>query len=81
MSTSQDPHDVSLPAVLLLVSEDNFTIALGSTAVTTFDREDLYKGLLYLMAYYCGLHLAYLEWFSTLLSVLQTKILQDSIHD
>lgn len=56
-------------------------IAVGTTPMTTFDRSDLYEGLLYLMAYYYPLHLTYLRWISTLLSVLQTEILKDSIHD
>lgn len=56
-------------------------IAIGSTLVATFDSERFHEGLLYLMAYYYALHLTYLKCISTLLSVLQTEILQDSIHD
>ena len=56
-------------------------IALGNTPVTTFDRRDFYEGLLYVMAYYYALHLTYPKCISTLLSVLQTEILLDSIHD
>lgn len=56
-------------------------IAVGTTPVSTFDRKDLNGGLLYLMAYYYALHLTYPKCISTLLSVLQTEILKDSIHD
>ncbi|KAJ8390048.1 hypothetical protein AAFF_G00110620 [Aldrovandia affinis] len=56
-------------------------IAIGSTPVATFDSERFHEGLLYLMAYYYALHLTYPKCISTLLSVLQTEILQDSIHE
>ncbi|XP_049897482.1 uncharacterized protein LOC126388390 isoform X2 [Epinephelus moara] len=85
LTTSEDPYcllrqrPLSCPFVLL--SEDNCMIAVGSTPVTTFDREDLCEGLLYIMAYYYAFHLTYPKCISTLLSVLQTEILQDSIHD
>ncbi|XP_035806358.1 uncharacterized protein LOC111571818 [Amphiprion ocellaris] len=85
LTTSEDPdcflRQRPLSCPFVLVSEDNCMIAVGSTPVTTFDREDLYEGLLYVMAYYYALHLTYPKCISTLLSVLQTEILQDSIHD
>ncbi|XP_076852804.1 uncharacterized protein LOC143508162 [Brachyhypopomus gauderio] len=70
-----------LACPVLLVSEGNCMIAVGTTPVTTFDRKYLYEGLLYLMAYYYALHLTYPKYISTLLSILQTEILKDSIHD
>ncbi|KAJ8400129.1 hypothetical protein AAFF_G00401680 [Aldrovandia affinis] len=66
---------------VVVVSEDNCMIAIGSTPVATFDSERFHEGLLYLMAYYYALHLTYPKCISTLLSVLQTEILQDSIHE
>lgn len=56
-------------------------IAIGNTPVTTFTMDRLNEGLLYLMAYYYALHLTYPKCISTLLSVLQTEVLQDSIHE
>ena len=56
-------------------------IAIGNMPVTTFNIERFNEGLLYLMAYYYALHLTYPKCISTLLSVLQTEILQDSIHE
>ena len=56
-------------------------IAVGNTPVTTFPEEDLYHGLIYLLAYYYTMHLTYPKCLGTLLSVLQTEILQDNIHD
>ncbi|KAF7644113.1 hypothetical protein LDENG_00227740 [Lucifuga dentata] len=85
LTTSEDPdaflrqRPLSCPVVL--VSEENCLIANGSTPVATFDRENFYEGPLYLMGYYYVLHLTYPKCISTLLSVLQTEILQDSIHD
>ncbi|KAM7423435.1 hypothetical protein PAMA_011140 [Pampus argenteus] len=85
LTTSEDPdgflrqRPLSCPVVL--VSEDNCMIAIGNMPVTTFNTERLNEGLLYLMAYYYALHLTYPKCISTLLSVLQTEILQDSIHE
>nr|XP_054590988.1 uncharacterized protein LOC129154791 isoform X1 [Nothobranchius furzeri] len=85
LKTSEDPEDYlrqrPLACPVLLVSEGNCMIAVGTTPVSTFDRKDLNEGLLYLMAYYYALHLTYPKCISTLLSVLQTEILKDSIHD
>ncbi|XP_039898949.1 uncharacterized protein LOC120740565 [Simochromis diagramma] len=85
LKTSEDPEGYlrqrPLACPVLLVSEGNCMIAVGTTPVSTFDRKDLNEGLLYLMAYYYALHLTYPKCISTLLSVLQTEILKDSIHD
>ena len=56
-------------------------IAIGNMPVTTFNIERFDEGLLYLMAYYYALHLTYPKCISTLLSVVQTEILLDSIHE
>ena len=56
-------------------------IAIGNTPVTTFDRKKFHEGLLYLLGYYYCLHLTYPKFIATLLSVLQTEVLQDSLHD
>ena len=56
-------------------------IAIGNMPVTAFSIERMDEGLLYLMVYYYALHLTYPKCISTLLSVLQTEILQDSIHE
>ncbi|KAL3057979.1 hypothetical protein OYC64_010202 [Pagothenia borchgrevinki] len=56
-------------------------IAVGSTPLTTFQKEQFDEGLLYLTYYYYAMHLTYPKCISTLLSVLQTKILKDVIHE
>lgn len=85
LKTSEDSEGYlrqrPLACPVLLVSEGNCMIAVGTTPVSTFDRKDLNEGLLYLMAYYYALHLTYPKCIPTLLSVLQTEILKDSIHD
>ncbi|XP_056594473.1 uncharacterized protein LOC130413359 [Triplophysa dalaica] len=65
---------------VLIVSEDNCMLAIGTTPVTTFPQEDLHEGVLYLMAYYYALHLVYPKCVATLLSVLQTEVISDAIH-
>ncbi|KAL2102087.1 hypothetical protein ACEWY4_003848 [Coilia grayii] len=85
LATSEDPNGFiqqrPLSSPVLLVSEDNCMIAIGKTPVTTFSMERLNEGLLYLMAYYYALHMTYPKCISTVLSVLQTEVLHDSIHD
>ncbi|XP_056232240.1 uncharacterized protein LOC130169474 [Seriola aureovittata] len=85
LATSEDPDGFMrqrpLSSPVLLVSEDNCMIAIGNTPVTTFAMDRLNEGLLYLMAYYYALHMTYPKCISTLLSVLQTEVLQDSIHE
>lgn len=66
---------------VLLFDGSNCIIAIGTTPITTFDKEDLNEGLLYLMAYYYTFHLTYPKCVATLLSVIQTEILQDTLHE
>ncbi|KAK9977289.1 hypothetical protein ABG768_019110 [Culter alburnus] len=70
----------SLSSPVLLFGS-NCLIAIGTTPITTFAKEDLSEGLLYLMAYYYTLHLTYPKCVATLLSVIQTEVLEDSIHE
>lgn len=71
----------SLSSPVLVFDGSNCLIAIGTTPITTFAKEDLSEGLLYLMAYYYTLHLTYPKCVATLLSVIQTQILEDSIHE
>ncbi|CAB1414089.1 unnamed protein product, partial [Pleuronectes platessa] len=77
LATSEDPNGFlqqrPLSSPVLLVSEDNYMIAIGKTPVTTFTMDGLNEGLLYVMAYYYALHMTYPKCISTLLSVLQTE--------
>lgn len=50
-------------------------------AITTFAEEELLEGLVYLLGYFYTLHLTCPKCVATVLSVLQTEILKDAIHD
>ncbi|KAL0979022.1 hypothetical protein UPYG_G00179440 [Umbra pygmaea] len=82
---SEDPtiylQKRSLSSPFLLFDGSRCLVAIGNTPVTTFAKEDLSEGLLYLLAYYYTLHLTYPKCVATLLSVIQTEILQDTIHE
>ncbi|KAL0152496.1 hypothetical protein M9458_052219 [Cirrhinus mrigala] len=69
-----------LSCPVLIVSENNCMLAVGTTPVTTFPKEDLHEGVLYLMAYYYAFHLMYPKCVATVLSVLQTEVISDAIH-
>ncbi|XP_030601117.1 uncharacterized protein LOC115791134 [Archocentrus centrarchus] len=71
----------SLFSPVLLFDGSHCIMAIGTTPITTFAKEDLCQGLLYLMAYYYTLHLTYPKCVATLLSVIQTEVLKDSIHE
>ncbi|XP_072572664.1 uncharacterized protein [Paramormyrops kingsleyae] len=71
----------SLFSPVLLFDGSRCLVAIGTTPITTFAKEDLSQGLLYLMAYYYTLHLTYPKCVATLLSVIQTEVLKDSIHE
>ncbi|XP_049331201.1 uncharacterized protein LOC111189493 [Astyanax mexicanus] len=66
---------------VLIICDSNCMLAIGSTPVTTFPKENIDTGVLYLLAYYYTFHLTYPKCIATLLSILQTEVLQDAIHD
>ncbi|XP_023854444.1 uncharacterized protein [Salvelinus sp. IW2-2015] len=63
------------------VCETNCVLAIGTMPVVTFPKEDIYASVTYLMACYYAFHLTYPKCIATLLSVLQTEVLSDAIHD
>lgn len=56
-------------------------MVVGTTPVVTFEKDLLHEGPLYLLAYYYAFHLTYPKCIATLLSVLQTQVLGDVIHE
>ncbi|KAG2461877.1 NFAC2 factor, partial [Polypterus senegalus] len=56
-------------------------LAVGNTPVSTLPKDDFFDGILMLMAYYYTLHLTYAKCVATLLSIIQTEVLGDAIHD
>ncbi|CAM4568579.1 unnamed protein product [Leuciscus chuanchicus] len=71
----------SISSPVLIFDGSNCLLAIETTPITTFAKEDLSEALLYLMAYYYTLHLTYPRCVATLLSVIQTEILQDTLHE
>ncbi|KTF81489.1 hypothetical protein cypCar_00043544 [Cyprinus carpio] len=82
---SEDPdtyiHQRVLSSPVLLVGEQNCIVVVGTTPVVTFEKDLLHEGPLYLLAYYYAFHLTYPKCIATLLSVLQTQVLGDVIHE
>ncbi|XP_056121570.1 uncharacterized protein LOC130099788 [Rhinichthys klamathensis goyatoka] len=82
---SPDPdtfvHRRVLSSPVLLVGEENCMVVVGTTPVVTFEKDLLHEGLLYLLAYYYAFHLTYPKCIATLLSVLQTEVLVDVLHE
>ncbi|CAM4575146.1 unnamed protein product [Leuciscus chuanchicus] len=84
LTPSEDPdtfiHRRVLSCPVLLVGEENCMVVVGTTPVVTFGKDLLHEGLLYLLAYY-AFHLTYPKCIATLLSVLQTEVLVDVLHE
>ncbi|XP_029966657.1 uncharacterized protein LOC115402283 [Salarias fasciatus] len=70
-----------LSCPVLIVSPCNCLLAVGDVPVTTFPKEQVTEGALHLMAYYYALHLTYPKCIATLLSIIQTEVLHDTIHE
>ncbi|XP_067095332.1 uncharacterized protein [Osmerus mordax] len=70
-----------LSCPVLIVGPSNYLLAVGDVPITTFPKDKVTEGALYLMAYYYTLHLTYPKCVATVLSVIQTEVLLDKIHD
>lgn len=70
-----------LSSPVLLFNETACIFVVGNVPVSNLTREDLFDGMLTLMVYYYTLHLTYPKCVATLLSVIQTEVLRDTIHD
>ncbi|XP_053344385.1 uncharacterized protein LOC128514611 isoform X2 [Clarias gariepinus] len=85
LTSSEDPdtyiHRRAFSSPVLLVGEENCMVVVGTSPILTFDKDLLYEGPLYLLAYYYAFHLTYPKYLATLLSVLQTQVLRDVIHE
>ncbi|KAL7833760.1 hypothetical protein AOLI_G00287570 [Acnodon oligacanthus] len=66
---------------VLIICDSSCMLAIGSTPVITFPKENIDTAVLYLLAYYYTFHLTYPKCIATLLSVLQSEVQQDAIHD
>ncbi|XP_069376319.1 uncharacterized protein [Paralichthys olivaceus] len=70
-----------LSSPVLLFDGSTTIVAVGNVPVTTLPQEDFSEGMLVLLAYYYTLHLTYPKCVATLLSVIQTEVIGDTIHD
>ncbi|XP_063061676.1 uncharacterized protein LOC134454542 isoform X1 [Engraulis encrasicolus] len=70
-----------LSSPVLLFDGSTTIVAVGNVPVTTLKQEDFSEGMLVLMAYYYTLHLTYPKCVATLLSVIQTEVIGDALHD
>ena len=70
-----------LSCPVLIVSESNCLLAIGDEPIHTLPKCEVADGVVYLMAYYYTLHLRYPKCVATLLSVIQTEVLLDEIHE
>ncbi|KAK0143224.1 hypothetical protein N1851_018650 [Merluccius polli] len=70
-----------LSSPVIVVCETNCILAIGTLPVLIYPKEDIESSVMYLMARYYIFHLTYPKCIATLLSVLQTEVLLDAIHD
>lgn len=85
LQEGEDPNSYfkkrPLSCPVLIVGPSNFHLAVGDVAITTFPKDKLTESALYLMAYYYSLHMTYPKSVATLLSVIQTEVLLDTMHE
>lgn len=71
----------ALSCPVLIASSSSCLLAVGDMPITTFPKDKVTEGALYLMGYYYALNLTYPKCVATLLSVIQTEVLLDAIHE
>ena len=62
------------------MSATNCILAVGDNPIAEFHNDDLHEGMLYIIALYYALHLTYPKCVSTLLSIIQSEVLGDTLH-
>lgn len=66
---------------VVVVCETNCILAVGTVALLTFPKEDIEESMVYLLACHYTFHLMYPKCIATVLSVLQTEVLLDTIDE
>ncbi|KAL7381939.1 hypothetical protein ABVT39_013856 [Epinephelus coioides] len=69
-----------LSSPVLLFDGTTSIVAVGNRPVSNLPQEDFWEGMLVLMAFYT-LYLTYPKCVATVLSVIQTEVIGDAIHD
>ncbi|XP_071321055.1 uncharacterized protein [Trachinotus anak] len=85
LESAEDPNTFlqarPLLSPVVIVCETNCILAIGTMPVLIFPKEDIADSVMYIMACYYTFHLTYPKCIATLLSILQTEVLMDAIHD
>ncbi|KAJ4932025.1 hypothetical protein JOQ06_011002 [Pogonophryne albipinna] len=85
LESAEDPNTFlqtrPLSSPVVIICETNCILAIGTMPVLIFPKEDIHESVMYLMACYYTFHLTYPKCIATLLSVVQTEVLLDAIHD
>ncbi|XP_076603233.1 uncharacterized protein LOC143330488 [Chaetodon auriga] len=85
LESAEDPNTFlqgrPLLSPVVIVCETNCILAIGTVSVFIFPKEDISNSMMYIMACYYTFHLTYPKCIATLLSVVQTEVLMDTIHD
>ncbi|KAK0150413.1 hypothetical protein N1851_008485 [Merluccius polli] len=85
LESAEDPNSFlqarPLLSPVVIVCETNCILAIGKVAVLIFPKEDIADSAMYIMACYYTFHLTYPKCIATLLSILQTEVLMDAIHE
>ncbi|KAJ4947497.1 hypothetical protein JOQ06_009532 [Pogonophryne albipinna] len=84
LEPSEDPNTflqkrpITSPVIL---DSTNLLLAVGKIPLMTLPREMMHEAPLILMGCFYTFHLTYPKCVATLLSVIQTEVLKDSIHE
>ncbi|KAI4826488.1 hypothetical protein KUCAC02_029935, partial [Chaenocephalus aceratus] len=85
LESAEDPNTFlqtrPLSSPVVIICETNCILAIGTMPVLIFPKEDIHESVMYLVACYYTFHLTYPKCIATLLSVVQTEVLLDAIHD
>ncbi|KAM8723055.1 uncharacterized protein AB9X84_022190 isoform 1-T2 [Acanthopagrus schlegelii] len=85
LEPSEDPNVFlqrrPITSPVLLVESTNVLLAVGTVPLTTLPKEMIHEAPLILLGCYYTFHLTYPKCISTLLSIIQTEVLKDSIHE
>ncbi|KAM8760323.1 uncharacterized protein AB9X84_008434 isoform 1-T1 [Acanthopagrus schlegelii] len=85
LEPSEDPNVFlqrrPITSPVLLVESTNLLLAVGTVPLTTLPKEMIHEAPLILLGCYYTFHLTYPKCISTLLSIIQTEVLKDSIHE
>ncbi|XP_063076092.1 uncharacterized protein LOC134466127 [Engraulis encrasicolus] len=84
LEDNEDPNSYlqkrTLSCPVLITGPSNCMLAVGNTPITSFEKDLLLEGMLYVLALYYAFHLTYPKFTATLFSVIQSEVLLDGVH-